>query len=51
VKIIESPNEGFNEPARNYILGALFRAARVHGRAVRVLVNVPIDYSIRPKRR
>jgi len=51
VKIIESPNEGFNEPARNYILGALFRAARIHARAVRVLVNVPIDYSIRPKRR
>jgi len=51
VKIIESPNEGFNEPARNYILGALFQAARVQGRAVRVLVNLPIDFSIRPKQR
>jgi len=51
VKIIASPNEGFNESARNYILGALFRAARIHGRAVRVLVNLPIDYSIRPKGR
>lgn len=46
VKIIESPNEGFNQSARNYVLGASFRAGRVDGRAVRVLINVPLDYSI-----
>jgi len=50
VEIIQSPNPGFDQSARNYILGACFRAARVQGRAVRVLINVPIDYSIRPKR-
>jgi hypothetical protein len=29
------------------VLKALFRPARVHGRAVRVLVNLPIDFSIK----
>jgi hypothetical protein len=29
------------------ILKSLFRPARVHGRAVRVLVNVPIDFTIK----
>lgn len=47
VKIIKSPNEGFNEPARTFVLGARFRAGRVQNRAVRVLVNVPIDFTIR----
>lgn len=50
VKIIQSPNPGFDQSARDYMLRALFRPARVHGRAVRVLVNIPIDYSIRAKR-
>ena len=50
VKIIQSPNPGFDQPARNFVLGALFRAGRVQGHAVRVLVNVPIDFSIPPKR-
>src|SRR5262245_8193443 len=35
VMVIESPHEGFNESARNFVLGALFRAARIDGRAVR----------------
>lgn len=47
VKIIDSPNPGFNEPARYFVLGAKFRPARVHGRAVRVLVNLPIDFKFR----
>jgi len=28
------------------VLKALFRPARVHGRAVRVLINIPIDFKI-----
>jgi len=28
------------------VLKTLFRPARVHGRAVRVLINIPIDYKI-----
>jgi len=47
VKIIQSPNPGFDQPARSYVLRALFRPARVHGRAVRVLVNLPIDFKIK----
>lgn len=47
VKIVQSPNPGFDQPAKNMVLKSLFRPARVHGRAVRVLVNLPIDFSIR----
>lgn len=47
VKVIQSPNPGFDQPARNYLLRALFRPARVHGRAVRVLINLPIDFRIK----
>ncbi len=46
IKIIRSPNPGFDEASRTWMLRALFRPARVHGRAVRVLVEVPIDYRI-----
>ena len=46
VKVIQSPNPGFDQPARTYVLRALFRPARVHGRAVRVLVNLPIDFKL-----
>lgn len=47
VKIIQSPNPGFDQPAKNLILKALFRPARVHGRAVRVLINQPVDFTIK----
>ena len=47
VKVIQSPNPGFDQPAKNYVLRALFRPARVHGRAVRVLLNLPIDFKIK----
>jgi TonB family protein len=47
VKVVQSPNTGFDQPAINYVLGAQFRPARIHGRAVRVLVNLPIDFSIK----
>jgi len=47
VKVIQSPNPGFDQSARNYVLRALFRPARVHGRAVRVLINLPIDFKIK----
>lgn len=46
VKVLQSPNPGFDQSARNYVLKALFRPARVHGRAVRVLINIPIDFKI-----
>jgi len=46
VRIMESPNPGFDQAARQYALKALFRPARVHGRAVRVLIQLPIDFRI-----
>jgi len=46
LKVIASPNPGFDQPAKTYVLKALFRPARVHGRAVRVLINIPIDFKI-----
>ncbi len=49
VKIIQSPNPGLDQPAKNYVLRALFRPGRVHGRAVRVLLNLPIDFKIKRK--
>ncbi len=50
VKVIQSPNPGFDQSAMDYVLRAMFRPARVHGRAVRVLINLPIDFSIRRKK-
>ncbi|HUL49383.1 MAG TPA: energy transducer TonB [Gemmatimonadales bacterium] len=46
IKIITSPDSGFNVVSRTWLLHALFRPAHVHGRAVRVLVAVPLDYHI-----
>jgi TonB family protein len=46
VKVIARPNTAFDQSARAYVLHAVFRPARVKGRAVRVLVTVPVDYRI-----
>ena len=46
VKVLQTPDPGFVAGSRNYVLHALFRPARVHGRAVRVLIQIPIDYHI-----
>jgi periplasmic protein TonB len=46
VKILQSPNPGFDQASKTMVLKSLFRPARVHGRAVRVLINIPIDYKI-----
>ncbi|HVH66332.1 MAG TPA: TonB family protein [Gemmatimonadales bacterium] len=47
VKVIERTSTGFEESARDYVLHAVFRPGQVKGRAVRVLVLVPLDYRIR----
>ena len=46
IEIATSPNPGFDVPAREWILKALFRPARLHGKAVRVHITQPLDYSI-----
>ncbi|PYP36624.1 MAG: hypothetical protein DMD48_12390, partial [Gemmatimonadetes bacterium] len=46
LKVIARPNTAFDQSARAYVLHAVFRPARVKGRAVRVLMTVPVDYRI-----
>ncbi len=46
VEVASSPNAAFDASARDWILHALFRPARVHGKAVRVHITQPLDYSI-----
>jgi protein TonB len=46
VQVLRSPNPGFEIPSRQWILRALFRPARLGGRLVRVIVNLPLDFSI-----
>ena len=46
VRIMTSPHPAFDQPTRDWVLKALFRPARLHGRGVRVLINLRVDYSI-----
>src|SRR5256886_17055364 len=47
VKGLQSPHPGFDQSAKSYVLQALFRPARGHGRAVRVLIQIPIDFRLK----
>lgn len=49
VKILQSVHPGFDGPAKSYVLASLFRPGRVGGRAVKVLVNMPIDFRLTRK--
>ncbi len=44
-RVVSSPNPAFNEPALNAVREAVFRPARVHGRAVRARMRAPIDFN------
>jgi TonB family protein len=46
VRIMKSPNPAFDQPTKDWVLKALFRPARLHGRSVRVFINLLVDYSI-----
>jgi TonB family protein len=46
LKVLARPNTAFDQSARAYVLHAVFRPARVKGRAVRVLIRVAVDYRI-----
>ena len=48
--VLQSSHPGFESAARAYVLGALFRPGRTHGRAVRVLVRLPISFTLNPPR-
>jgi protein TonB len=45
--VIASSHPGFAAPAQRALAVTLFRPARVHGRAVRVRVRVPVDFRLR----
>lgn len=46
VAVVFASNPGFAEPARQSLVGTLFRPARVNGRAVATLVRVPFAFFI-----
>ena len=46
IRVVATPHQEFVAPAKDYVRGALFRPARVNGRAVRVLVRVPIAFRL-----
>lgn len=48
LRVVNSPNPGFDRPALDCLRRALFRPGRVRGRAVRVLVSVPLHFTLRP---
>jgi protein TonB len=45
LRVVSSPNPMFNEPALDALRHAVFRPARLHGRAVRVRVRLPIEFT------
>jgi protein TonB len=45
--VMESSNRGFDGAALAFVRGARFRPGRVRGRAVRVLIRVPIEFTLR----
>jgi TonB family protein len=46
VRVVERSHSGFEAPALDYIRRATFRPGRVHGRAVRVLIRLPVDFRL-----
>lgn len=49
VRVLRSADPGFDGPAKAWVLKAHFRPGYLHGRPVRVLVQVPVDFHIRPR--
>ncbi len=47
LRVVNSTNKAFEIAARDAVLKSLYRPGRVRGQAVRVLVQVPINFSIR----
>jgi TonB family protein len=46
VRVVATTNAGFNENAATNVRGTVFRPARIGGRPVRVLIQVPIYFRI-----
>jgi TonB family protein len=50
VKVIESPDLRFDEPAKEFVLKSRYRPARVDGRSIPMYVRVPVLFDLRPWR-
>lgn len=46
LRVISSSNKAFERPARDVVLGSVFRPGRMRGQPVRVLVRQPIAFQI-----
>jgi TonB family protein len=46
LRIVSSTNKAFEKPARDVLLGSVFRPGRMRGQAVRVLVRQPVVFAI-----
>jgi periplasmic protein TonB len=46
VTVVESSHAGFEPAALDYVHHAVFRPGRVHGRRVRVLIRLPVDFRL-----
>jgi TonB family protein len=44
VQVIASPHPGFNQSAKDFVMGARFQHGRLHGRAVRVQIELPVEF-------
>jgi outer membrane biosynthesis protein TonB len=46
IRVLSSTHQLFEGPAREVVQGSLFSPGRIQGRAVRVRVQVPINFTI-----
>jgi len=47
VKVLESPDTALTRVATTALLHSKFRPARLKGQAVRMLINIPIDFNVK----
>jgi protein TonB len=47
IRVVQSTHPAFEPPARDVVLKSIYRPGRMYGEFVRVLVNVPVTFSIR----
>jgi TonB family protein len=45
-KLIESSQKAFERPAKDLIMGSVYRPGRMRGQPVRVLVRQPVSFTI-----
>src|SRR5207247_4732473 len=44
VQVVQSTHPGFDQAARDFVLHARFSRGRLHGRAVRVPITLPVNF-------